>query len=424
LSLKESSMSVAVSPKRPDRTWPELGVCRVPAWIYTDPEIFTREMAQFHEGKCWNYVGLECELPQPNSYMRTFVGTRPVLVTRDAEGGVHVMENRCAHRGAPVCWKQKGEATDLTCPYHQWSYNLAGDLQGIPFMRGQPRPNPGMPRDFDKSNHGLRKLRTTVRNGVIWATYDEAAPAFEDYVGPQILKALDRVFPGKPLRLLGYSRQLIPANWKLYFENSRDPYHATLLHSFFVTFGLYRADSVFEITPIPGGHETISSFFDPNTRNVRSDATAEMKSLKEGFTLEDMSVVTPRDEFHDGRISSMQIFPSIFVQQHGNILALRHILPKATDRTELSWTYYGYADDDEEMQALRLKQGNLVGPSGYVSLDDSEVLAQMQRVVEACPESVQVVEMGGRENLDPSSTAITETLIRSFYAFYRREMGL
>jgi anthranilate 1,2-dioxygenase large subunit len=168
----------------------------------------------------------------------------------------------------------------------------------------------------------------------------------------------------------------------------------------------------------------ISSLFDPNTRNERSDVTAEMKSLKEGFTLEDMSVVTPRDEFGDGMISSLQVFPSIFVQQHGNILALRHILPKGPASTELSWTYFGYADDDAEMQALRLRQGNLVGPAGYVSLDDSEVLAQMQRVVTACPESVQVVEMGGRDNIGPSETAITETLIRAFYTFYRQEMGL
>lgn len=417
-------MTVPLAAENFDRAWPTEGACRVPAWIYSDPAIFASEIARFHEGSSWNYVGLECELPEPNSYMRTFVGTRGVIVTRDAEGQVHVMENRCAHRGAPVCWKQKGEATDLTCPYHQWTYNLAGDLQGIPFMRGQPRPNPGMPRDFDKTRHGLRKLRTTVRNGVIWATYNDALPAFEDYVGPHVLKFLDRIFPGKPLRLLGYSRQMIPCNWKLYFENSRDPYHATLLHSFFTTFGLYRADSKFEITPVAGGHEVNCSVFDANTRNERSEVTAQMKSLKEGFTLEDMDVVTPRDEFGDGLISSLQIFPSIFVQQHGNILALRHILPKAPGQTELSWTYFGYADDDEEMQALRLKQGNLVGPAGYVSLDDSEVLAQMQRVVTSCPESVQVVEMGGRDNIGPSETAITETLIRAFYDFYRREMEL
>ena len=404
--------------------WPEAGPSRVPAWIYSDPDLFRRELETFHYGDSWSYVGLTCEVPEPGSYRRGFVGLKPILITRDMDGDIHVLENRCAHRGAPVCWNQRGQAKELVCPYHQWAYNLKGDLEGIPFMRGTPRPNPGMPRDFDKSQNGLKKLRTCVRNGVIWATYSDAAPAFEEYVGPDVLRFLDRTFPGRELRLLGYSRQLIPSNWKLYFENSRDPYHATLLHSFFTTFGIYRADARFKVTPYPGGHEVIYSHFDADARNVRSDVTAEMKTLKEDFVLEDMSVVTPVDEFKDGLISSLQVFPSIFVQQHGNILALRHILPKGPGETELSWTYFGYADDDAAMQRRRLAQGNLVGPAGYVSLDDSEVLAQMQPVVANCPESIQVVEMGGRDHVEASETAITENLIRAFYAFYRKEMGL
>ncbi len=404
--------------------WPDVGPSRVPAWIYSDPALFHKELEVFHYGPRWSYVGLACEVPEPGSYRRSFVGLKPVLITRDMDGEIHVLENRCAHRGAPVCWNQRGQAKELVCPYHQWAYNLKGDLEGIPFMRGTPRPNPGMPRDFDKTQNGLRKLKTEVRNGVIWATYADDAPSFADYVGPDVLRFLDRTFPGRELRLLGYSRQLIPSNWKLYFENSRDPYHATLLHSFFTTFGIYRADAKFKVTPYPGGHEVIYSHFDAEARNVRSDVTAEMKTLKENFVLEDMSVVSPIDEFGDGLISSLQVFPSVFVQQHGNILALRHILPKGPQETELSWTYFGYADDDAAMQRRRLAQGNLVGPSGYVSLDDSEVLAQMQPVVANYPESVQVVEMGGRDHIGASETAITENLIRAFYAFYREEMGL
>lgn len=417
-------MSEAQTSMNTERKWPELGPCRVPAWVYTDPELFDRELEKFHYGKCWNYVGLECELPKPNMYRRNFVGGRPVLMTRDANGDIHVVENRCAHRGSPVCWAQQGEVNDLTCPYHQWTFDMAGNLQGIPFMRGAPRPNPGMPKDFDKSKHGLTKLKTHIHEGTVWASFDQDAPDFNDYVGPEIIRFLDRIFAGRELRLLGYSRQLIPCNWKLYFENSRDPYHATLLHSFFTTFGIYRADARFNVTPQPGGHEYIQSFLDPSLKDTRSDVTAEMKTLKEGFTLEDMSVVTPYDEFKDGIISSLQVFPSLFVQQHGNVLALRHILPKGPQSTELAWTYFGYATDDDEMNSRRLKQGNLVGPAGYVSMEDGEVLAQVQAVVSQNPASEQIVEMGGRDNIGPAQTAITETLIRAFYDFYRREMDL
>ncbi|MEW6599282.1 MAG: Rieske 2Fe-2S domain-containing protein [Pseudomonadota bacterium] len=406
-----------------ERVWPELGGGRVPAWIYSDETLFERELERFHHGRCWSYVGLECEVPTPGSYRRSFVGVKPVLITRDEAGEIHVLENRCSHRGAPVCWRQRGKGKkDLVCPYHEWTFSLSGELQGVPFLRGT-RPHPGMPRDFNKAEHGLRRLKSTVRGGVIWASYALDAPDFETYAGPGVLRALDRTFPGRPLRLLGYSRQTIPANWKLYFENSRDPYHATLLHSFFSTFGLYRADAEFDIQPLDNGHETIRSFFASTAADNRSEVTDELKSIKEGFALEDMGVVTPFDEFGDGVISSLQLFPSVMVQQHANTLAIRNILPKSVRETELSWTYYGYADDDEEMHRRRMKQGNLVGPSGYVSLEDSEVLAQLQPVADNYPDSVQVIEMGGRE-IGPTTTAITETLLRAFYAFYRREMGL
>ena len=45
----------------------------------------------------------------------------------------------------------------------------------------------------------------------------------------------------KPVKILGYSRQRIQGNWKLYAENLRDTYHASLLHEFFVTYGVDRA---------------------------------------------------------------------------------------------------------------------------------------------------------------------------------------
>src|SRR5690606_27110406 len=109
--------------------------------------------------------------------------------------------------------------------------------------------------------------------------------------------------------------------------------------------------------------------------------------------------------------------------QYFNCLVIRHIIPKSPNSHVLAWTYFGYADDDEELQRLRLKQGNLVGPAGLVSLEDSEVLAQMQPVVESSPDSIQVLEMGGR-GIERDDTMMPESLIRAFYDFYRRTMGL
>jgi salicylate 5-hydroxylase large subunit len=99
-----------------------------------------------------------------------------------------------------------------------------------------------MPADFKLSDHGLTKLKVAERGGAVFASFDAEVEPFEDFLGPEVLPWFDRVFNGRPLKLLGYNRQRIPANWKLMQENIKDPYHPGLLHTWFVTFGLWRAD--------------------------------------------------------------------------------------------------------------------------------------------------------------------------------------
>ncbi|MGE4336039.1 MAG: SRPBCC family protein [Pigmentiphaga sp.] len=406
------------------RQWPAKGNTRVPAWIYSDPDIFEREMKVFHHGPTWNYVGLDCELPAGSGYKRSWIGTRPVIVTRDASGEVSVLENRCAHRGSLLCWKNKGQAKDITCPYHHWNYDLKGNLMGLPFLRGAMGKG-GMLPEFKKTDHSLRKLRVATLGGSIWATYDDEAPPLESYLGEDIHRLLARLFCHKPLRLLGTSRQLIPSNWKLYWENSRDPYHATLMHAFLSTFGILRTDGDYSSVPTQEGrHEYTYSKYSAELQNKTNEVTRQIKSIRPDFALNDRDVVSSDvDEFQDGMMGALQVFPSIVVQQYFNCLVIRQVIPRTPTSHELAWTYFGYADDDDHLARLRLKQGNLVGPAGFVSLEDSEVLAQMQSVVSNCPDSVQVLEMGGH-GIERQETMMTESLIRAFYDFYRRTMGL
>ena len=405
------------------RRWPQERDARIPAWIYSDPLLFQREMEVFHLGPTWNFIGLECEIPATGAYKRSWVGTKPVIMVRDEEGEVQVLENRCAHRGSMLCWQNKGVVRDFTCPYHHWNYDLRGNLQGLPFLRGAMGKG-GMPRDFKKDQHGLRRLRVATRRGLVWATFDESTPDLESYMGEEILALLDRALGDGRLKLLGYNRQLLPCNWKLYLENSRDPYHATLLHSFFLTFGLLRTDTAFKAVPTLGGrHAIMASTYSATTAGTQNEVTKQLASLKTDFVLEDMELVKPVDEFGDSSMINFSVLPSVFFQQHGNSLAIRHIIPKSESSTELSWTHYGFADDDDAMQLRRVKQANLMGPAGYVAIDDSEVLAQMQPVAASAPDSVQVVEMGGRD-VASHETMLTETLIRGFYSYYRGKMGL
>src|SRR5262249_20903187 len=114
----------------------------------------------------------------------------------------------------------------------------------------------GMPPSFSKAAHGPRKLRTTTLQGLIFASLRAETPAIEDYLGPEILGRIRRVL-GKPIRVLGRFVQVLPNNWKLYVENVKDTYHASLLHAFFGTFRITRLTQGGGVLVSPdGAHHT------------------------------------------------------------------------------------------------------------------------------------------------------------------------
>jgi nitrite reductase/ring-hydroxylating ferredoxin subunit len=236
--LKETRMSDTPRSFRPRRTEGN-GTHRIPFVAYTSDELYKRELERFFYKNHWCYVGLEAEVPNPGDFKRTVVGERSVIMTRDAEGSISVVENVCAHRGMRFCRERHGNRKEFVCPYHQWSYTLKGDLQGVPFRRGVKQAGQvhgGMPADFKTSEHGLTKLKVATRGGVVFASFDPDVESLEDYLGPTILGYFDRLFNGRKLKILGYNRQRIPGNWKLMQENIRT-LPPGLLHTWFVTFG-------------------------------------------------------------------------------------------------------------------------------------------------------------------------------------------
>ena len=137
----------------PRYEWPAEGLTRIPDWVYTDPAIYQREVETIFHGRTWNYVALECEIPRSGDFIRSNVGPTPVVVARAEDGTINVFENRCAHRASEFCRELGGNAKEFVCPYHQWSYDLKGNLAGVPFRRGVAGQG-GMPADFKPPNTG------------------------------------------------------------------------------------------------------------------------------------------------------------------------------------------------------------------------------------------------------------------------------
>jgi len=403
--------------------WDGCDATRVPYRVYRDPAIYAEELKRIFYGPIWHYVGLACELPAKGDFRRVHIGEREVLVVRNAEGGVSVMENRCAHRGAQVCqalYGNSGEA--LTCPYHQWTYDLDGRLVGLPFRRGI-RGKGGMGPEFDLARHGLNRLQVATLNGLIFASFDASVPPLEQFLGPTMLQYLTRVFDGRTLRVVGYQRQMIDSNWKLQMENLKDPYHAGVLHLFLLAFGLFRLDqkSICYIDDTKG-HSLIGTM---RGSEAGQEDTGGVRLAAPDFALTDHRLIAPRKEFPDDVTLAIQtIFPGVIIQAQSNTLATRHVIPKGPGRHELIWTFFGYEDDDEELRTLRLRQANLMGAAGYVTLDDAEALEFSQSgFASAGDGAAAVLELGG-DGTDPAEDhLVTEALIRGFYMRYRALMG-
>jgi anthranilate 1,2-dioxygenase large subunit/terephthalate 1,2-dioxygenase oxygenase component alpha subunit len=401
--------------------WRGPQLTRGPFDLYTDADVARQEQERVFRGATWNYLCLDAELPEAGSYRTTFVGETPVVVVKDADGEIYAFENRCAHRGALIALEKSGRADNFQCVYHAWSYNLQGDLTGVAFEKGV-KGKGGMPASFCKEEHGPRKLRVAVYCGLVFGSFSDDVPSIEEYLGDEICSRIERVLH-KPVQVIGRFTQALPNNWKLYVENVKDSYHASLLHLFFTTFELNRlSQKGGVIVDESGGHHVSFSMIDP----AAADASYKEQGLRsdtENYRLKDPSLLAGFEEFGDGvTLQILSVFPGFVLQQIQNCLAVRQVLPKDLDRTELNWTYIGYADDTPEQRAIRLKQLNLVGPAGFISMEDGAVGGFVQRGIAGAQGLEAIIEMGGDE-VGSSEGRATETSVRGFWKAYRAHMG-
>ncbi|MFQ0812851.1 Rieske (2Fe-2S) protein [Brucella anthropi] len=185
--------------------------------FYTDPDYYKLDLENIFY-KDWLFVGHDCELPKTGSYMTVQIGAYPVVIVRDAEGGIRAFHNSCRHRGSRICAAEKGTAAKLVCPYHQWTYELDGRLL---FAR-QVGP------DFKPAEYGLKPVHCETVAGYIYVCVADEAPDFgafrnlvEPYLAPHNIKDAKVAFESSIIE---------KGNWKLVWENNRECYHCAANH--------------------------------------------------------------------------------------------------------------------------------------------------------------------------------------------------
>ncbi|WP_407975685.1 aromatic ring-hydroxylating oxygenase subunit alpha [Brucella pseudogrignonensis] len=185
--------------------------------FYTDPDFYKLDLENIFY-RDWLFVGHDCELPKTGSYMTVQVGAYPVVIVRDAQGGIRAFHNSCRHRGSRICSAEKGIAAKLVCPYHQWTYELDGRLL---FAR-QVGP------DFKPAEYGLKQVHCENVAGYIYVCLADEAPDFngfrnlvEPYLAPHNIKDAKVAFESSIIE---------KGNWKLVWENNRECYHCAANH--------------------------------------------------------------------------------------------------------------------------------------------------------------------------------------------------
>jgi phenylpropionate dioxygenase-like ring-hydroxylating dioxygenase large terminal subunit len=413
-------MSVQDAGFEPSVHFPSNALSEVPFRVYTDPEQYRLEQERIFKGPTWSYLCLAAEISEPGDWVATTIGEVAVIVARGPDGAINAFVNRCAHRGNLLCLTEKGHGREITCIYHGWSYDLAGKLTGVAFERGIKRQG-GMPPEFRKEEHHLQRLRVGEVSGLVFGTFSDEVEDVETYLGPLVVSGIRRVL-NRPATIIGRSTQILPNNWKLYAENVKDTYHASILHAFLTTFRINRLSQPGSINIDDSGG---NHFSQAKMDYAAEDAEYKAQQLRSDtdMKLADNSIIDPIDEYGDQvSVQILTVFPNMVLQQIRNTIAVRVLRPRGVDKSELDWIHLGFADDDEAMTERRLRHGNLVGPAGYIALEDGCVGGFVQRALQYNDDDAGIVMMGGHDAQSQTFRA-SEAAIRGFWKKYRALMG-
>ena len=394
--------------------WKPDDFSEIPYSVYSDEEVYARELKQLFQGDTWNFLGLDCEIPEPGNYKTAVVGDVPVIVVRDESGNINAVVNRCAHRGNLVCIEETGSVERLTCVYHNWTYDLQGNLASIAFERGIQGKG-GMAEDFDRGAHGLPRLRVEIYCGLVFGTFSHDVAPLADYLGAEMRANIDRVL-GREMEILGRFKHGLDGNWKLYMENVRDTYHATLLHSFFPTFGMNRLSMKGGIVLSEGGLHHMTYSIGSTDRPESQYNAKDLHAVKDGYALKAPEVIEGWQEYDCGTTLAIQsIFPNFSLQQLSNVITVRLNVPKGPDKSELTWWILAPVEDTPEQRQMRLRQSNLVGPGGYIAMEDGAVVGWVKRGVAGGETENSVIAMGGRDIEQSSDSRCNELSVRGFW---------
>ncbi len=400
--------------------------------VYTDPAIFAEELEKIWR-RIWVYVGHTSEVPGAYDYVMKSIGPEPVLMTRGPQGkdgmpgDIHLLHNRCAHRGNRVCMTPHGNARSFTCPYHGWTYANDGKLRGYPFPSGY--------EGVDKGALGLgRVARVGIYKGFVFGSMSAEGISLEEHLGPamQSIDALCETSPDGEVQITaGFLQHRARANWKFLVENETDGYHPSFVHASIFDVAksgigtLYSSNSTAVSRDFGNGHTENDLRPEFRKRDVPMSWFGATAEKLPGYTASMNAAYGPdkaRKIMIDGTPHIM-IYPNLFIAE----IQIFVIQPLAVNETVQHVTALQFKGAPDLNRRLRQQTMGSVGPAGFLLADDSEMYERTQQGVSSSnPEWLFLGRGKHRERRDDQGfligDATDETPTRGIWRHYRALM--
>jgi phenylpropionate dioxygenase-like ring-hydroxylating dioxygenase large terminal subunit len=335
--------------------------------------------------RCWLYLGHENEVPASGDFKLRNLGRRSVIFIRSGDGKVRGLLNACSHRGAEVCRKHEGNASNFVCPYHGWNFANDGSLVAAT----KPEAYGG---DFDEKAHGLSEVpRLEAYRGLMFVSFNPEVEALESYLAgaKEILDLILDQAEGEMEIVHGTHEYGIHANWKLLVENSIENYHAVFTHARWLGYlnrqkasipGARRSDGGGR--DLGNGHGMMENrviFGRPIAQWVPAFGDAVKPKIERLFE----RLCSLHGEERATRIGkhskNLLIFPNLIVNDVQGVV-LRTFYPVSAGEMRVTSWALAPKDEDPEIRTVRLDNYlSFLGPGGFATPDDVELLESCQR---------------------------------------------
>lgn len=196
----------------------------IPVQRYYDQEFAELEYSKMWL-HTWQWAAREQDIPLPGDYIEYTIVDRTVVIVRQQDGGIKVLENVCPHRATQLvepasCGTFGGN--QIVCPFHGWRFNIDGSQSYIYGRQGF------IPETIDSSRLGLAEVRSAVKYGFVWVNFDREAPSIEEFFGTFDTHLAPIAMERMRVRWWKYS--IMPANWKVSLEAFLEAYHVMQAH--------------------------------------------------------------------------------------------------------------------------------------------------------------------------------------------------